>query len=420
MNRNFVSRRFVALIVLGLHFSEAIKFYCEYATHTDYGFGCEVSFINLTSDLRTDDVRFSGTVDQFKRVTFFHIRESRVEYLPEQISTYFANMKNLAIWDSKLDLKQGNLFRQFSKLEVLSLSNNEIDSIDESTFQYMEKLELIELQNNNIEILSGNIFKKHTKLKYVSFKSNNIYLIDPQIFGPLTQLEVVDFGNNICAGDKFMLINGDLSALKTGLRKCFENFYLTRYISRNQEKELNRIEKLLSEVNDKLSLLNSNPKSEEKIIQNESIDRRFETIKKEESVDETETKKPMTLTDIIAKTLHKSKDQAPVVTENYDDVFKEMDFEEPAIVTPKIQMQLWGSQNDVKILQPHNQIHDTIINKYDEILGNRLKPKKEPKPILPVYPEPEIVTTPATAETQVTSTTFDPFYYEYEDESFDS
>lgn len=368
------------------------RFYCEYYNDPDYGFGCELSFINLTADLRTDDISFSGTLDQKKQVQLIHVRESTVSYLPHQILTYFPNMVNLAIWDSKLDLSDGNLFQRFTHLKKLSLSRNLIETLDEKSLSLLENLELIGLQNNKIELLKGDIFANNKKLTYIGFKNNKIYMIDPTIFDPLTHLEVVDFRNNICIDENFFITNGQLNAMRSSLRKCFENFYLTRYIAESQKQELLKITNYLDRMNEKLMQLakkvNNETEVEDEIWEAPGNSK---PILKEPSV--------MSIPNIyIPPITEKPMEAETEVTDKYEEEFDFYEFTTQKTPQVTSRLQLVIPQQESNPLQ----FRDRIISKFDDILNssqNRMKTLNDRK-----FNAAKTTATPETAD-----------YYDYDD-----
>jgi hypothetical protein len=344
------------------------RYYCEYHNDPDYGFGCELSFINLTADLRTDDISFSGTLDQKKQVQLIHIRESTVSYLPHQILTYFPNMVNLAIWDSKLDLSDINLFQKFTHLKKLSLSSNQIETLDEKSLSLLENLELIGLQNNKIELLNGDIFANNKKLTYIGFKNNKIYMIDPTIFDPLNHLEVVDFRNNICVDENFFITNGQLNTMQSSLRKCFENFYLTRFIADSQKKELLKITSYLDMMNEKLNKL-------AKKVYNESEDDTWEAPVVSNPIKESS---PLMIPNIYIPPITMKPPETD--TEKYDEEFDFYEFTTQKTPQATTTLQLTIPQQESNPLQ----YRDRIISKFDDILNssqNRMKTLNERKSV---------------------------------------
>ncbi len=74
-------------------------------------------------------------------------------YLPEEISTYFPNLKMVDLSDNKLSSISKNFGSSWTKLKNLDLANNQLQSLPQDFGTHWPLLEGLALENNQIETL---------------------------------------------------------------------------------------------------------------------------------------------------------------------------------------------------------------------------------------------------------------------------
>lgn len=138
--------------------------------------------------------------------TTIHIHGIEVYKIPPQLFVVFKNVKKIVANNVKMQIIEGDTFKDgnnmeklylshnlvkdlpgyifstLKKLRILELNGNEIENINQDTFYGMDSLERLYLNENKIKLLPSTVFNSLTKLIFLTLDSNQIEKIEKDLF----------------------------------------------------------------------------------------------------------------------------------------------------------------------------------------------------------------------------------------------
>ncbi|KAL7043479.1 hypothetical protein ACKWTF_001533 [Chironomus riparius] len=218
---------------------------------------------------RIDDYSFRSC----KELTFIFLWGNNISYIDENAFSENPKLIQLALYENKLKTLPENLFLNQQKLESLSLENNPFTDIPKYLFKSLINLEVLYLKNdqiidvkpewfetlgllryldlsyesNRIENLPSKVFEPLKSVTFIGLRDNKLTVIHADSFGILISAPKIDFYNNqinaidiqfifntnasviymqknVCANVSINDSSTSKNLMKTGFRKCFDNY----------------------------------------------------------------------------------------------------------------------------------------------------------------------------------------------------
>lgn len=136
-------------------------------------------------------------------------------------SGYSAKIKN-CLNLTRLIMENSNLksveIDDCKSLTDLSLKENEIQEIAENFFAKMKELRNIQFSRNKLENLDGKLFSNNLKLEVINFSENNIKFIGSEFLSANKNLFVINFQNAGCLNGNYKKNN--IAVFKREVEKC--------------------------------------------------------------------------------------------------------------------------------------------------------------------------------------------------------
>lgn len=104
-------------------------------------------------------------------VEYFRLLESKIEYFPSNVESFFPNLQGLRIKACIKEISREDL-RPFPQLKLLALDGNMIEVLERDLFDYTQNLKWIYFENNNIAHVGPNLLKSLSKLEWAYFSGN--------------------------------------------------------------------------------------------------------------------------------------------------------------------------------------------------------------------------------------------------------
>lgn len=145
------------------------------------GYTCEAHNFQTSLDDRVvtkikGEHRYKRTNDDVTQILIF---KQSCPYLPLNISSFFKNIENYQVKESRLGHLLKGDFDGFTKLKVVDISHNPIEEI------------------------KGDVFDNESVIESVSFYNCHLKIIDPTVLNPLKMLKKANFQVNPCISQKF-------------------------------------------------------------------------------------------------------------------------------------------------------------------------------------------------------------------------
>ncbi|XP_072023507.1 uncharacterized protein [Amphiura filiformis] len=123
------------------------------------------------------------------KLEILSLYENGIESLPSGVFRDLHQLQELWLYDNKLKVIQSDLFNSLKKLEILDLSNNNYESLPSGVFRDLHELRLLYLYGNNLNVIQSDLFNNLTKLELLALHENSIELLPSGVFRDLNQLQ---------------------------------------------------------------------------------------------------------------------------------------------------------------------------------------------------------------------------------------
>lgn len=230
------------------------KLVCDYKTDPKWGFGCDVSSIDSTSDHYCKLTDVNG-VDipgkSFSDVKFLKIKNENLKFLPRGLHKKFSNVETLLIDSQKLSELTNDDLKEFGiKLKNLIIFSSSIKSLDQNLFSSTPNLNNIQIASRAMANIHENLFNTiKIKLKKLSINfpcmgeqvaenSQNIAQLIDSIQGSCYSSKYKPESSRECGKNLTLLQGRTTSGAEFFIRRkkiCFQSFFSQSKIFKNYE-----------------------------------------------------------------------------------------------------------------------------------------------------------------------------------------
>ncbi|KAL7014208.1 hypothetical protein ACKWTF_015800 [Chironomus riparius] len=156
-------------------------------------------------------------------LTRISLKDNKIKVLPTHIFKPLVNLKELILSKNIIQKVKPGYFETLENLDTLFLNDNQITDIPKNAFTALKNLNDLWISFNNIKTIHSDSFGQHPKLESINLMYNSINAIDEKFIDNIGIKHLQFFSNN-CANEQFYDKDGDKTALKEGLKTCFENY----------------------------------------------------------------------------------------------------------------------------------------------------------------------------------------------------
>lgn len=197
---------FIITTFFTINLITAIDIECTYRVNPVHGYGCDVKFIEKSSEDDCFVVNVEGKHSPGKSdddVKYLNITSPTLELFPRRIQKKFKNIQKLYIDCEKIN--------QLSQEDLKPFGDN---------------LKFLSLPKSSLVFIHENLFEANTEITYLYIKSAKIENVHHKAFDPLSN-KLKTFGVNFpCIGDEFEQNNEDAKELIEKLKTaCFHPNY---------------------------------------------------------------------------------------------------------------------------------------------------------------------------------------------------
>ncbi|XP_051938498.1 toll-like receptor 7 [Hippocampus zosterae] len=132
-----------------------------------------------------------GAFSQLSNLTRLSLKSNNLSFIPHQLPT---SLKELYLYNNRIEAVTGNDFKNLTNLEILDLSGN-------CPRCYNVPFPCTPCPNQSPLHISKSAFQMLTKLKTLRLHSNSLRFVMPEWFNGTRELRVLDLSQNILAGD---------------------------------------------------------------------------------------------------------------------------------------------------------------------------------------------------------------------------
>lgn len=165
-----------------------------------------------------------------KNLQILKLTKNKLSDLPKNIFNPLENLKHLSLINNEIKILKTSWFKQLHNLQQLFLSFNRIEELPEGMFINLSSLKSLDLSVNNLTTIHADSFGSLPNLMEIYLEYNNINAIDQKVIDD-TGISIIELGFgdknvkvNLCVNKNFRDMTRSRIQLKSGLKKCFENY----------------------------------------------------------------------------------------------------------------------------------------------------------------------------------------------------
>lgn len=187
------------LLIVLIEGAISITLNCEFIygsySYVDTYYTCVAKNLTIDSPDDREITEITGTYlsgKGFEDVEHFRVANQTIEYLPQNLSNFFPNIKAVYLWNTQLKEIHQDDFKPFGKkLEIILIYSNLIEYLEENVFAYNKNLRYVYLDSNRIKFIHENVFDNLKKLKTLWVHGNDCTIGDDVMYTDNNRDEVL-------------------------------------------------------------------------------------------------------------------------------------------------------------------------------------------------------------------------------------